>query len=353
MRPSKNQLKGVIMNNRNGYNFNSMKTSFVALGCATALSFSSFSMAAKEISFGHVLSPDSHYGVGAIAFKEKLEEISGGEFSVNLYHNASLGGERDLVEGLQFGTVDVALVTTAPAGNFIPSFYVLDLPYIFNDYDEAHCVLDGEVGQELLRQVSEAGAGITGLAWAENGFRHITNSKRAITNPEDLEGLTIRTLENRFNMMALNAMGARATPIAWPELFTALQQGAVDGQENGFGTIIPSNLWEIQEHASKTGHLFAAAAVLASDSFYNNLSEEEKGWFRESALAARDANREKTNEYEEMAAAFFEEKGVSFVDSPDRDAFKSQVQPVYDEFSNEFGEEMLNKIESAKKHLNP
>jgi|25BtaG_2_1085352.scaffolds.fasta_scaffold00053_8 TRAP-type transport system periplasmic protein len=335
------------MNSKKSFSVNPLKASAYAAVCASVLAFSSSAVARTELSMGHVLSPESHYGVGVTAFKEKLEDLSDGEFHVKTYHNAALGGERDLVEGIQFGTVDISLVTTSPAANFIPELYVLDLPYLFDNYEQAHCVLDGATGQELLGKIKDSGTGIVGLAWAENGFRHLTNSVKEIRKPSDLDGLTIRTLESKYNMAALDAMGARATPIAWPELFTALQQNAVDGQENGLATIIPSNLWEIQPHISKTGHLYAAAAILVSENLYQDLTEEQQSWFRSAAIAAREAVRAKVQDFEEMAPEFFENNGVEYIENPNRDAFKQKSRTVHEQYATEFGGEFLAELKTA------
>lgn len=147
------------------------------------------------------------------AFKETLERLSDGKFKLAEHPSGSLGGERAMIEGLQIGTVDVVITSSGPLGNFVPESYVLDLPFLFADYEEARCVLDRDIGQDLLAKMEEHN--LVGLAWSENGFRHMTNSKRQIDSPKDAEGLKVRTMENKVHMAAFTEMGVHPTPMAF------------------------------------------------------------------------------------------------------------------------------------------
>ena len=199
--------------------------------------------AQQELSLGYPLAQDSHYGDGAVAFRETLERLSDGKFTVVEHPSSALGGERDMIEGLQIGSVDLVITSSGPLGNFAPEVLVLDLPFLFRDYEHARGVLDGEIGQEMLENMRDQD--LVGLAWSENGFRHLTNSQRAVDAPEDLDGLKVRTMENQVHMRAFEAMGAAPTPMAWPEVYTALQQGTVDGQENPIPVIAAAKFWEV------------------------------------------------------------------------------------------------------------
>ncbi|MEC8936012.1 MAG: DctP family TRAP transporter solute-binding subunit, partial [Pseudomonadota bacterium] len=226
-----------------------------AISALATASIALHAQAATDISLGHTLSSTSHYSVGAEAFKETLERLSDGAFTVTEHASGSLGGEREMIEGLQIGTVDVVITSSGPLGNFVPETYVLDLPFLFENYDQARCVLDSEIGDELLAKMSDHG--LVGMAWSENGFRHLTNSQREIASPADAEGLRVRTMENAVHQEAFRQMGARPTPMAFPELFTALQQGTVDGQENPITVIVATNFWEVQDYLSLTGHVYS------------------------------------------------------------------------------------------------
>lgn len=299
--------------------------------------------ASTPVSLGHTLSSTSHYAVGAQAFKETLEELSDGAFTVTEHSSGSLGGEREMIEGLQIGTVDIVITSTGPMGNFVPETYVLDLPFLFENYDQARCVLDSELGDELLEKMSDHD--LVGLAWSENGFRHITNSRREIATPGDADGLRVRTMENAVHQEAFRQMGARPTPMAFPELFTALQQGTVDGQENPITVIVATSFWEVQDHLSLTGHVYSPAMVLGSPILLDGLSDEQREWFHEAARASVDATREEVSRQENEGVALLEENGMTVKADIDIGPFQEVVEPAYEIFTSQYGSEMLERIQ--------
>ncbi|MGC3873484.1 TRAP transporter substrate-binding protein [Halomonas sp. GXIMD04776] len=301
--------------------------------------------AAQNVTLGHTLSDSSHYSVGADAFKETLEKLSDGEFKVTEHPSGALGGERAMIEGLQIGTVDVVITSTGPLGNFVPETYVLDLPFLFEDYDQARCVLDGEIGQELLTKMSDHN--LVGLAWTENGFRHMTNSQRAVKTPGDAEGLKVRTMENKVHMEAFEQMGVHPTPMAFPEVFTALQQGTVDGQENPITVIVATKFWEVQDHLSLTGHVYSPAIVLGSPILLDGLSEEERGWFKQAAEASAKATREEVSRLEKEGVEMLREKGMTVETDIDKAPFQEAVKPAYQIYTDQYGDEMLERIRAS------
>ncbi|WP_235040603.1 TRAP transporter substrate-binding protein [Vreelandella profundi] len=322
------------------------RTLVTAIGTAIALTGLAFqAQAATEISVGYAISSNSHYGEGSRAFKETLERLSDGEFTVSDHPSGSLGGERAMIEGLQIGTVDVVITSTGPLGNFVPETYVLDLPFLFTSYEQARCVLDGEIGQELLDKMGEHD--LVGLSWSENGFRHITNSQRAIAAPEDVSGLKIRTMENRIHQQAFEGLGASPTPMAMPELFTALQQGTVDGQENPIAVIVAANLYEVQDQLSLTGHVYSPAILLGSPVLLDGLSDEEREWFDEAAQAATVATRAEVSRLEEEGVAFLQEQGMTVTDKIDPAPFQEAVEDVYSRFVEQYGDDMLERIRNS------
>lgn len=313
---------------------------------AAAALFAGAALAEQSVTIGHTQSATSHYGVGAEAFFDTLEELSGGAWTGEQAAAGALGGERDMIEGLQIGSLDLVISSTGPLGNFVPETYALDLPFLFRDYDHARAVLDGEIGQELLAKIGEND--LVGLAWSENGFRHVTNSKRPVRTPADLEGLKLRTMENRVHMEAFAQMGAEPTPMAFPELFTALQQGVVDGQENPVTVISASNFWEVQSHASLTGHVYSPAVILASPILWDSLSDEEKGWFSEAAAASAAATRAEVSRLEEEGIALMRENGMEVVEDIDKAPFAELAQNAYDIYTSEYGSEMVERIQAAE-----
>ena len=299
---------------------------------------------AREIQLGHTLSADSHYSVGSDAFKATLEELSGGEFTVLEHPAGSLGGERAMIEGLQIGTVDVVITSTGPLGNFVPETYVLDLPFLFEDYDHARAVLDSEIGDDLLADMEQHD--IIGLAWSENGFRHMTNSRNEVHGPDDVADIKIRTMENQVHMNAFRELGASPTPMAFPELFTALQQGTVDAQENPVTVIVATKFWEVQDHISLTGHVYSPAAVLGSGPLWDTLSEEERGWFNEAARASAEATRNEVLRLETEGLDLLRENGMTVIEEVDTTPFQNTIEPVYEAFIERHGAEMLERIQN-------
>ncbi|WP_081194508.1 TRAP transporter substrate-binding protein [Halomonas sp. BC1] len=313
-----------------------------AMSAVATASIALHAQAATDISLGHTLSSTSHYSVGAKAFKETLERLSDGAFTVTEHASGSLGGEREMIEGLQIGTVDVVITSSGPLGNFVPETYVLDLPFLFENYDQARCVLDSEIGDELLEKMSDHD--LVGMAWSENGFRHLTNSQREVASPEDASGLRVRTMENTVHQEAFRQLGARPTPMAFPELFTALQQGTVDGQENPITVIVATNFWEVQDYLSLTGHVYSPAIVLGSPILLDGLSDEERDWFMQAAAASVDATREEVSRLEREGVALLEANGMQVKTDIDPAPFQAAVEPAYEIFTSQYGSEMLERI---------
>ena len=298
--------------------------------------------AQTTIEVGHATTLDSHYGMGMTRFGEVLEELSGGAMTLIQHPAAALGGEREMIEAVQIGTLDMVISSSGPLPNFVPDTQVLDLPFLFRDYDHARGVLDGEIGDDLLARVDAAG--FKALAWTENGFRHITNSQRPVKAPADLAGLKIRTMENPIHLRAFQALGAAPTPMSFAELFTALQQGVVDAQENPIVVISVSNFSEVQRHLTLSGHLYSPAIILMSPDFWSTLSEEEQGWVMEAAAASVEVTRGRVSELEENGVDKLREAGMEVVTEIDREAFETAVQPAYEQYIANFGDELIGRI---------
>lgn len=302
---------------------------------------------AKEMNLAFVLPQDSHYGDAGKAFADKIEELSRGEITINLKPAGALGGERDVIEGLQIGSIELTITSTGPVGNFIPAIYALDFPFLFDGYDQARAVLDGPIGQELLTKFSSHD--IVGLAWAENGFRHITNSVHSIEKPQDLAGLKLRTMENQVHIAAFQATGASPTPMSWTEVLTSLQQGTIDGQENPIPVLVSNHIWEMQKYLTLTAHVYSPALFLMSKTHWDSLSTEEQGWFNEAAKAAATASRNRVSADEESGVALLQEKGMTVVADVDKAAFAAAVQPAYDEYAEKMGvSDVIERIRAAR-----
>lgn len=293
---------------------------------------------------GHTLSDTSHYQEGMIYFKEQLEEKSDGRFEVEIFSNGSLGGEREMVEGLQIGSVDLVLTSTGPMSGFVEEITVVDLPFLFKDSAHAHAVLDGEIGTGLLNKLEPLG--LKGLAWWENGFRNVTNNVRAIEKPEDLKGLKIRTMENEIHMESFRELGVDPTPMSFTELFTALQQGVVDGEENPVPVIYSSRFYEVQEYLTMTRHVYNPSILLISDDFFNGLDSELQEILAEVAIDAGNYEREVVARMDSEYLDELEKEGMNVIREVDIELFIEAVQPVYEKYEDFFGKELIESIKN-------
>lgn len=295
----------------------------------------------------HTIAPDSHYQMGLEHFGKLLEEASGGKIQLEIFHSSQLGSERDAIEGVAMGTLEMTLVSSAPLANFTNAFMVFDLPFIIQDRQKAYEWMDGPEGRKILDSVLSKG--MVGMGIWENGFRMLTNSKKAVAKPEDLNGLKIRLMENPIHVGTFKTLGAYPVPMPFGELFTALQQGTVDGQENPLIIISTSKFAEVQKYLSLTGHFYAPAILLASKDFWDNtLNDELRAIFTEAELKARVWERNFCIEAEKELVASLEAEGMQVVEA-DKEAFFEAVQPVYKEFEAQVGKEAIQKLIDAQK----
>ena len=291
-------------------------------------------------------SKESHNGVGATVFCDEMEKGTQGRFKCQHFPNSALGGEREQIESVQLGTQDLANVSTGPLGNFVPEVRILDIPFLFRDYDHARKVLDGPIGQDILARLPAKN--LVALAWTENGFRHISNSKRDIVKPADAAGLKVRTMENKVHMEGYRAFGLLPTPMAWPEVYGALQQGTVDGQENSLSVILDAKLSQVQKHLSLTSHVYAPGVLLVSPKVWNRLSEADRKAFAAAARTASAAQRRKINDDEARGVAKLESEGMKIVKTVDAQAFRDAMKPAYERFGKEFGAEAIKRIQEVR-----
>jgi tripartite ATP-independent transporter DctP family solute receptor len=300
-------------------------------------------MAQTNVTFGHPLAATTHYGVGALKFKETLEAQSGGKYKVTIQRNDN---EREMIESVQIGTLDISFTSTGPVGNFVPEVKIVDIPFLFRDYAHARATLDGPIGQDLLTKFP--GKGLVALGWGENGFRHMTNSRRAVNTPDDLKGLKVRTMENQVHMRAFQTMGALPTPMAFSELVPALQQGTVDGQENPITVIAGNNLNQVQKYLTLTGHVYSPALMLMSPAMFNKLSAADKKLFMDAAAAGIVANRAMVVEVENSGVAELRKRGMEVVTDVDRSKFQAALGPAFEAYAKEFGAPAIQKIRDFK-----
>jgi TRAP-type transport system periplasmic protein len=227
--------------------------------------------------------------LGLMLFKKYVEEETKGGMVVAIYCNSQLGGERESIEQVQSGALEMATASAGPLTTFNNKFMILDIPFAFDSYDAAWGVLDGPMGQKLLN--SSEDLGLKGLAYMENGFRHVTNSVRMIAEPKDFEGIKIRTMEAPMHMANFKALSANPTPVPWSELYMTMQQNIVDGQENPLANIWELKMYEVQKYASLTGHIYDPMPLVANMRWFNKLSKDYQAIVQKGAILGQNYSR--------------------------------------------------------------
>ena len=324
-----------------------MKVSKLAasLIAVAGLGLSFASHAQTELKIGWTNAIDSHYGVGVTTFGNEVAKRTNGRYKLTYFPMGALGGEREMLEAVQLGTQDMVITSTGPTGNFVSETRIVDIPFLFRDYAHARKVLDGAIGQEILTKFPAKG--LVAISWMENGFRHVTNSKHPIKTPEDLAGLKIRTMENKVHMEAFKVLGALPTPMNMNEVFTALQTGTVDGQENPIPVILSNKLYTVQKYVSLTSHVYSPALLIINKGLWDKLSAADKASFNEAAKIALVANRKKVNDDEANGIAIMEKAGT-LVNKVDTSLFQKAVAPAYVDFGKTYGADNIKKIQNVK-----
>jgi len=292
----------------------------LALGAALSLGLAAPAMAQTQVTFQHPIGINSHYGAGTTAFKETFERMTNNRFRIVYQRNDN---ERETIEAVQIGTIECTITSTGPTGNFVPETRNLDVPFLFRDTAHARGVLDSQIGQDMLGRFTPRG--IVALAWLENGFRHMTNSRREINTPADVRGLKVRTMENPVHMRAFQTLGALPTPMAFSELVPALQQGTVDGQENPIPVILNNNLNQVQRYLTLTGHVYSPALLLCNPGFVGRLNAADRAALTQAARDAATANRARVTSDEQTGVAELRRRGMTVVTQVDSSAFQSAL----------------------------
>lgn len=325
------------------------RRSIVLLGSLAAMVIGQPTFAEIEtvnLRLAHVVNEQDGFHAAATKFQELVAERSDGKISVDLFPNATLGDERTLLEGMQIGTVDMGVITNGPVSNFLEEMAVFEMPFLFPSAEKAYEVLDGPIGQELLDRLSEVN--LKGLAYAERGFRNLTNSDRPVHTPTDLQGLQVRVMENPVYIDTFRELGADAIPMAWTEALTAMQQGTIDGQENPVGVVYSFKLNETQTNMTMTRHAYAPAIFVMGMPVWNKLSVEAQEIVVQSARDAAAYERQLNADQESVQLQELRDSGMTVIDDADLSAFAAAVQPVYEKYGAKFGD-YLPRIQDALK----
>lgn len=323
-----------------------MKLNRLAAGLVLGLGMACAAMAQTTMKISISVAQNSHQGVAIDTFAKEVEKRTNGRYKIQTFYNGSLGGERESIEAVQLGTQELAFSSTGPVPNFVPETKILDVPFLFRDKAHARAVLDGPIGQDLLKKFDSKG--FKALVWAENGFRHMTNSKRDVKEPADLKGLKMRTMENPVHIAAYKGFGIITTPMAFPEVFTALQQGTVDGQENPLPVIISAKFDQVQKHLSLTGHVYSPCILVMNKGTFDKLAPADQQAFLDAAKEAAKANRARVDEDDAKGVADLRAKGMTVIDNVDKTKFVAALAPVNAQFEKDFGKANLDKIRDFK-----
>ena len=323
-----------------------MKFSKLVIGLSLAIGFVASAAAQTTMRISISIAQNSHQGIAIDTFAKEVEKRTAGRYKIQTFYSGSLGGERESIEAVQLGTQALTFSSSGPIPNFVPETKILDIPFLFRDKAHARAVLDGPIGQELLAKFDSKG--FKALAWAENGMRHMTNSKRSVTAPEDLKGLKMRTMENPVHVAAYKGLGIVTTPMAFPEVFTALQQGTVDGQENPLSVIMASKFDQVQKYLTLTGHVYSPGIFLMEKAAFDKLSAADKQAFLDAAKEGVKANRARVDEDDAKGVTELRNKGMTVVENIDKSKFVAMLAPVNAEFEKQFGKANIERIRNYK-----
>lgn len=313
-----------------------MKRSFLGSTCAAVLGIAACAVfvagpadaASITLRAGHADSERSVFHKGMVKFKEEVEAKSGGAIKVDVFPSGQLGSIREMVEGIQMGTIDVATAASSVLANFSPEVAVYDLPFLLKDYQHAYRTLDGSVGGKL--NASLAANNIKVLGWWPIGFRNVTvNAKKPINSVDEFKGVRIRVMASPIYQEMFRALGADAVPMGWGEVFTALQQGTVDGQENPYINILDANIFEVNKFIVVTEHTFSPAAMMISPKAWGSLKPEQQAIISAAAKVATETARIECEKLNETAkTTLINEKGMKLI-ALDKEKLRAKTASVY------------------------
>lgn len=326
-----------------------IRGSLTRAACAALLSLlllPGMSRAATELKLGHTGAEDHHYQVASKMFADNVAKRTNGEILITVYPSDTYGKQKQLVSQAQLGQADMVLTSDAVISSFVPVFGVLNLPFLFQDIDHVGRTMDGEVGEILAAEAGKKGLEVLGY-W-ENGFRHITNNKHPINTPADLKGVKLRTPESKLVIDSFKALGASPTPMSFGDIYSALQLGTVDGQENPIAHLLAQKWYEVQKYLSLTGHQHYVEPLLMSKAKFDKLTPEQQKILREEARkVAVEIRKLATQDEDKMLEEVKKHMQVNTV--PDKQPFIDAVQPVYEQVRVQFGPELLEKIQAGAK----
>ena len=303
--------------------------------------------AGTTIKIGHGANEQYHMHRALMRFEQLVEKGSNNEIDVQIFPSSQMGPDREMIEGVQTGVLEMAVSPSSFFAGWDSAFSVIELPYMYASKDIALKVLNGSAGNAMQDRLKKQG--LVGLGWLENGLRHVSNNKRSIVTPADLKGVKLRTMKVPAHVATFNALGANPTPMNFGEVYSALQQGVIDGQENPIALIDSQRFYEVQKHVSLTGHVFTVYIPVISQSFFNSLSKEHQALVQTSMKAAAAYQQELVNGEEAGQLQKIKDAGVNVVDltPQQRQVFADQTKSVRAEYRKTVGEKAFDSWTAA------
>lgn len=301
----------------------------------------------QVLRLGIVNPRDSQFGAGAAEFASYVERHCGGRLRVELYPAAEAGGELEMCQDIAAGTLEMNFTSSAVFAAIAPELSIFDIPFLFRDLAHARSVMDGEIGQVALARLEPTG--IVGLAWGENGLRHLTTSDRAVRRPEDLKNLKLRVPQSEVMVASFKAIGADVRSLPFPDLYAALSSGSFQAEENPIPTVIAANFDKVQRYLCLTGHVYSPAAFLISTRVFERLSPEDRYALRAAGVAGSKASRAYVDQAEKSGLDELKRRGMKVVEDIDRPAFVASLASLESQFQKQFGKDKIDAIRAFGK----
>lgn len=299
-----------------------------------------------QIRLGHVLAESHSWHVAAKGFAEDVARATDGRVTIQVFPSGQLGSEKDAVEGLQIGSVQAGVIGSGSFQPIEPRMGIVEMPYAWPTREKAFAAFDGELGAELSKLL--AARNIVVLAWWENGYRHITTRKAPVTKPDDLKGVKIRVTPDKVRLDTFRALGAEPAPLAFGELYSALQQGVFDAQENPLSIIFSASFFEVQKHVALSGHVWGAACLVVAKKTWDQISPADQKALQDAAVKWRDAQRKMVGDADADLVAKLTAKGMT-VNKVDPAPFIAAVQPVWKAQESVYGPALLALLDKYRK----
>lgn len=318
-----------------------MKPTPLALFSLIGISTFCSNVQALDIKLGHVLAPTHNWHIAAEGFADDVREATDSRINFQVFPSGQLGNETRLIEGMQIGSMDAGVIGCGSFQSLEPKFGIVELPYSWENREAAYAAYDGELGS-ILEELAE-NKSIKVLSWWENGFRHVTNNRGPIESPHDLEGLKIRVTPDRMRLNTFEALGANPAPLSFGELYSALQQGVFDAQENPLSIIHSSSFYEVQDYISLTGHVWAPACLAIAGPTWNKINADDQAVIQALADEWRDKQRAMAQEDDKNMLEMLAAEGMQ-INEVDTASFNERVQGVWNDYSDVFGEELMETV---------